>query len=62
MMPQWVAKAVIEFERNDGLWQVIEVSAQNVCGIMHGVTSPVQTLAVPVRRIKGGPKLLDALL
>ena len=56
------SEALIEFKWNDGLRELIEVSAQNVRCIVHSVAGPVQAFTVAVGRVKRDLELLDALL
>lgn len=45
---QGVAETFVEFQRNDRLGKLVEVSSQNVGGIVYGVACPVQSLAVAI--------------
>jgi len=57
-----VAEAFVELERDDGFGQLVEVSAQDVGGIVDGIATPVEPLAVAIRRVKSNAQFFDALL
>jgi hypothetical protein len=57
-----VAEAFVELEWDDGLGQLVEVSTQDVGGVVDRVATPVETLAVAIGRVKGIAQFLDALL
>jgi hypothetical protein len=45
---QGIAEAFVEFQGNDRLGKLIEVSSQNVGSVVYSVTGPVQSLAVAI--------------
>jgi hypothetical protein len=59
---QGIAEAFVEFQGNDRLGKLIEVSSQDVGGIVYSVPCPVQSLAVTIGRIERNFELLDTLL
>jgi hypothetical protein len=61
MVSQRIAESVIEVEGDYRLGQLVEISAQDVCRIVHSIASPVQSFAVAIWRIKGKFQLLDSL-
>lgn len=52
MAAEWLAKVVVEVEGYDGFRELIEVTAQDVCGIVDGKASPVKTLTVAFGRVE----------
>jgi hypothetical protein len=54
-----VAEAFIEFQGDNRLGKLIEISSQDVGSIVHGVPGPVQTFAIPIRRVERDFKLFD---
>jgi hypothetical protein len=56
-----VAEAFVELERDNGFGQLVEVSAKDIGGIMNGIATPVEPLAVAIGRVKGIAQFLDAL-
>jgi len=59
---QGVTEAFVEFQGDDRLGKLIEVSSQNVGGIVYGVPCPVQSFSIAIGRIERNLELLDALL
>lgn len=62
MIPNWPSEAFVEFKRYDWFGELVEITSKDIGGIMNSVASPVESLSVSVRRVKGNPKLLDTLL
>lgn len=56
------SELVVEVERNDGLRKLVEVPAEDVCGIMDRVATPIQALTIALWGVEGFTKFLDALL
>ena len=49
---QWLTETFVEFKRDDGFWQLVQVSAQDIGGIMDGVSGPIQSLSISLGRVK----------
>lgn len=58
---QRISKTLVEVKRNDGLGQLVQVTAEYVCSIVDCVAGPIQPFAISVGRIEGGLKVFDAL-
>jgi hypothetical protein len=62
MVAYGLSKAVVVAQRNNGLWQVVEISAQDIGCIMHSVACPVQTLAISWWGIERNLEFFDSFL
>jgi hypothetical protein len=62
MVLQRVAEALIEFQGDDRFRKLVEISSQNVGRVVHSISSPVETLAIAIRRVERDLEFLDALL
>lgn len=54
------AEAVVELERHDGLRELIQVSAEDIGGIVDSIAGPVQTFSVAFGGVKDLLQVLDA--
>lgn len=59
---QWIAKLFIQVQRNDGLGQVVQVSAENISSVVYCVAIPNKTLAVSIGGVENALELFYALL
>lgn len=62
VVAQWLSEAVVVVERNDGLWEMVEVPTEDVGCIVDCIACPVQTLAVARWGVERDLQLLDPLL
>ena len=62
MVAYGLPKAVVVAQRNNGLWQMVEVPTQNVGCIVHSVACPVQTLAISWWSIECNLEFFDSFL
>lgn len=58
---QGLPEAFVEVERDDGFGELVEIAAQDICGIVYGVAGPVETLAIAIGRVEYRLKVLDTL-
>jgi hypothetical protein len=56
-----LAEALVEFQGNDGFGQLVQVSTEDVGGIMNGVSGPIQALSVTFGGVKNLLEILDTL-
>lgn len=61
VISQRLTKGIIVLQRNNGLWEVVEVATQNIGCVVHGVACPVEAFAVAWRGVKCSLELLDSL-
>jgi hypothetical protein len=61
MITQRLPKTLVEIQWDYWFGKLIEITSQNVGGIMDGIASPVQPFAVTIWRIKNLLQVLDAL-
>lgn len=56
-----VTELFVKIKGNDGFGEVVEVSTEDVRGIVDGISIPDKALAIPIRRVENGLELLDPL-
>lgn len=56
-----LAEALVEFQRNDRFRQLVQVSAEDVGGIVNRVSGPIQALSVTFGRVEYFLEILDTL-
>jgi hypothetical protein len=54
MIPQRVPESIVKRQGNDGLWKLIEISSEYVCGVVDCVAGPVKTFAILGWRVENG--------
>lgn len=59
MTSERISATFIEGEGNDRLWQLIEISTQDVGCIVDSVPCPVKSFAIAIGRVKQRLELLD---
>lgn len=57
-----LAEGVVVLQGDDGLREVVEVTAEDICSIVHSIACPVESFAVPRRGVKCSLELFDSLL
>lgn len=61
MTSERISATIIEGERDDRLWQLIQISPQDIGCVVDSVPCPVQPLAITIRRVKEHLQLIDTL-
>ena len=58
---QRLAELFVKIQGHDGFGQLVEIATENVGGIVHGVTGPVQAFPVAFGGVEDLLEVLDAL-
>lgn len=58
---QWLAKLFVKIQGHDRFRQLVQIATEDVGGIVHGVTGPVQTFPVAFGGVEYFLEVLDAL-
>lgn len=62
VISEGLSEALVEIERYNWLWQLVEISAENIGSVVNSVSCPVESFTIAFWRVESILKFFDSAL